>query len=79
MDGGELLEALTKRGISQEHINIIRNSGIDLEGWLGGFECVEQSVKDTVFVLQNHPLMPKDIVVCGFIMDSETGELRKTE
>ena len=79
MNGGELLEALTKRGISQEHINIIRNSGIDLEGWLGGFECVEQSVKDTVFVLQNHPLMPKDIVVCGFIMDSETGELRKTE
>ncbi len=79
MDGGELLEELTKRGISQEHINIIRNSGIDLEGWLGGFECVEQSVKDTVFALQNHPLMPKDIVICGFIMDSETGELRKAE
>lgn len=79
MDGGELLKELTDRGISQEHIDIIRNSGIDLEGWLGGFECVEQSVKDTVFALRNHPLIPKDIVIRGFIMDSETGELRKPE
>ena len=38
MDGGKLLEELTHRGVSQEHINIVRNSGIDLEKWLGGIE-----------------------------------------
>lgn len=32
-------------------MDIIRNSGIDLEGWLAGFDSVEQSVEDTVFAL----------------------------
>ena len=77
MDGGKLLEELTHRGISQEHIDIIRSSGINLEKWLGGFDCVEQSVKDTILALQKHPLMPKDIMIRGFIMDSVTGELTK--
>ena len=77
MDGGKLLEELTHRGVSQEHINIVRNSGIDLEKWLGGFECVEQSVRDTVIALRNHTLMPKDITIRGFVMDSVTGELRQ--
>ncbi len=66
MDGGKLLEELTHRGISQEHIDIIRSSGINLEKWLGGFDCVEQSVKDTILALQKHPLMPKDIMIRGF-------------
>ena len=77
MDGGKLLEELTHRGISQEHTDIIRSSGINLEKWLGGFDCVEQSVKDTILALQKHPLMPKDIMIRGFIMDSVTGELTK--
>lgn len=77
MDGGKLLEELTHRGISQEHIDIIRSSGINLEKWLGGFDCVEQSVRDTILALQKHPLMPKDIMIRGFIMDSVTGELTK--
>mgnify|MGYP002627602353 FL=1 len=75
MNGIELLEDLTKRGVKQEHIDIIRHSGVDLETWLGGFESVEQSVEDTVYALQNHPLMPKDVTIRGFIMNSETGEL----
>ena len=73
------MEELTHRGVSQDHINIVRNSGIDLEKWLGGFECVEQSVRDTVTALQNHTLMPKDITIRGFIMDSVTGELKKVD
>lgn len=75
MDGAELLKDLTKRGVKQEHIDIVRHSGVDLEKWLGGFESVEQSVEDTVYALKNHPLMPKNIVIRGFIMNSETGEL----
>ena len=75
MNGTELLEDLTKRGVKQDHIDIIRHSGVDLETWLGGFESVEQSVEDTVYALQNHPLMPKDVTIRGFIMNSETGEL----
>ena len=79
MNGTELLEDLTKRGVKQEHIDIIRHSGVDLETWLGGFESVEQSVEDTVYALQNHPLMPKDVTIRGFIMNSETEELKAVE
>lgn len=75
MDGSEMLHKLVERGISKEHIDIIRHSGVHLEEWLGGFESVEVSVKDTVESLKIHPLMPKDIIIKGFIMDSVTGEM----
>ena len=46
MDGSEMLDMLVERGIDQQHIDIVRHSGIDLERWLGGFESVESSVHD---------------------------------
>ena len=75
MDGKEMLDKLVERNISREHIDIIRHSGVHLEEWLGGFESVEESVKDTVVSLKRHPLMPKDVTIRGFIMDSVTGKL----
>lgn len=75
MDGSEMLHKLVERGIDREHINIVRHSGIDLESWLGGFESVESSVRETVKALETHPLMPKDVSISGYIMDSETGAL----
>ena len=79
MDGNEMLEKLVERGIDQQHIDIVRHSGIDLERWLGGFESVESSVHETVRRLKEHPLMPKDVRISGFIMDSATGELNRVE
>ena len=79
MDGNEMLEKLVERGIDQQHIDIVRHSGIDLERWLGGFESVESSVHETVKGLKEHPLMPKDVRISGFIMDSATGELTRVE
>ena len=77
MDGHEMLEKLVERGIDQQHIDIVRHSGIDLERWLGGFESVESSVHETVRRLKEHPLMPKNVRISGFIMDSATGELTR--
>lgn len=79
MDGHHMLEELVERGVSQEHINVIKSTGTDLEKWLGGFESVEQSVKDTVYALKHHPLMPAGIKITGFIMDSVTGGLEAVE
>ena len=79
MDGHEMLEKLVERGIDQQHIDIVRHSGIDLERWLGGFESVESSVHETVRSLKEHPLMPKNVRISGFIMDSATGELARVE
>lgn len=75
MDGAEMLDKLTDRGISENHIDIIRRSGIDLEKWLQGFSSVEESVQNTVAGLKKHPLMPGDVDIRGFIMDSVTGKL----
>ena len=75
MDGKKMVEKLKARGIPEEHIDIIRKSGINLEQWLGGFESAKEAVRESVDSLKNHPLMPKDLVIRGFMMDSVTGEL----
>lgn len=56
-------------------LDTIRRCGIDLDHWLEGFRDTEESVRRTVDTIRNHPLVPKDVTVRGFIIDSETGEL----
>lgn len=75
MDGKAMITKLEQRGIPKEHIELIEQSGISIEKWLGGFDSAKESVKATVESLKKHPLMPKDIAIEGFMMDSVTGEL----
>ncbi|MCQ2252923.1 MAG: carbonic anhydrase [Bacteroidales bacterium] len=75
MDSAEMLHLMRTRGIDEEHISLMKHCGIDLDSWLHGFEDTEQAVLETVDLVRNHPLIPKDIVVRGYIMDSETGLL----
>lgn len=76
MDAQEMLHLMKERGIDEEHISLMRHCGIDLDSWLHGFEDTDAAVLETVDLVKNHPLVPKDIVVRGYIMDSETGALR---
>jgi carbonic anhydrase len=71
----KLLEAATKRGIDPNTINILQHGGIDLESWLRGFNNVADSVRESVEIIRNHPLMPKDVLVHGLLISPETGEL----
>lgn len=75
MKGAEMLHLMRERGIPEEHLRVMKNSGIDLEKWLDGFEDTEQAVRDSVLLVRNHPLVPRDVTVRGYIMDSTTGEL----
>ena len=63
------------RGVTEETLNTIRKCGIDLNTWLEGFKDTPESVRNTVETIKTHPLVPSDIVVRGFIIDSETGKL----
>jgi len=63
------------RGVSEETLNTIHQCGIDLNQWLEGFKDTTESVLKTVETIRSHPLVPKDIIVRGFIIDSETGQL----
>ena len=68
---GEMLQ----RGITEETLAGIKAGGVDLTQWLEGLHHPEQSVLDTVANIKSHPLMPQDVTVRGFIMDSATGAL----
>ena len=65
------------RGITEERLETIRNCGIDLNQWLEGFKDTPTSVRKTVKTIKSHPLVPDDIVVRGFIIDSVTGALEE--
>lgn len=79
MDAAEMLHAMRERGISEEHISLMKHCGIDLDRWLHGFEDTATAIGETVDLIRNHPLMPADITVKGYIMDSVTGALSPLE
>ena len=70
-------EILVKRGISPETIRGQKEQGLDFDQWFQGFENLEGSVVKSVYLLRTHPLMPLDIRFYGFVLDVETGELRR--
>ena len=75
IDSDIMIHHMKQRGISQESIDLMKYCGIDFEKWLAGFDTVEQSVTDTVETIRNHPLMPHDIRIGGYVIDSITGEV----
>ena len=70
-----MIRHLLQRGVSQDHIDMMRYCGVNFEKWLHGFDCVENSVQETVDFLVHHPLMPADVVIKGYIINTQTGEL----
>lgn len=75
MDSQKLLGNMRERGVPEENIRLIGSCGINLESWLRGFDQVEDAVNSSVSLLRHHPLMPKDVAIYGYVMDSTTGEL----
>lgn len=75
MDSAEMQHLMKERGVTEQNISLMKHCGIDLDSWLHGFDDTEQAVGETVDLVRNHPLIPKDVSVKGYIMDSVTGEL----
>ncbi len=79
MDAKHMLHLMRERGVSDEHIQLMRHCGIDLNSWLHGFDDTQEAVRETVDLISHHPLMASDVRVAGYIMDSETGKLTPFE
>lgn len=80
MDAEEMLHLMKERGVSEEHITLMKHCGINLNEWLHGFDDTDEAVKETVDLISRHPLMPPaGVNVQGFVMDSYTGELRELD
>jgi carbonic anhydrase len=75
LQSSPILEAAKQKGVSGDRIDTLTNAGIDLSKWLKGFQCVEESVTNSVSLIKNHPLMPDNIAVHGMIIHPETGKL----
>lgn len=69
-------EEMLKRGIPASELE---RTDVDLNAWLEGFHDTEKSVRTTVDAIVDHPLIPSDVVVRGFIIDSTTGELMEVK
>ena len=69
-------EEMLKRGIPESELT---RKDVDLDEWLEGFHDTEASVRKTVESIVSHPLIPKDVTVRGFIIDSVTGELTEVK
>lgn len=70
---------MIERGVTEETFETIKRCGIDLDHWLEGFHDTDDSVRQTVDTIVNHPLMPRDVNVRGFIIDSTTGKLSEVK
>ncbi|MBT2700909.1 carbonic anhydrase [Bacillus sp. ISL-40] len=70
-----VIESMMERGISEETIDTLSYSGINIKKWLHGFDNVTESVEHSVDIIKNHPLMPKGVPVHGLVIDPKTGKL----
>lgn len=77
MSYAEFKPHMLERGITEKVLSAWEEWGI--AGWLEGFHDTEASVRQTVEAVRSHSLMPKDIVVRGFIIDSVTGALTEVD
>ena len=75
IDPNLVLDKMKERGISEETLDVLQYSGIDLNKWLHGFDDVLESVNHDVDMIINHPLMPKDIPVHGLVINPEDGKV----
>ena len=74
-----MIEKMKKRGVTQETLNTLNYSGIDLHEWLKGFTDVKESVIHSVEMVKQHPLMDKKIPIHGLVIDPNTGQLDLVE
>jgi len=76
LEAPKIINKMKERKIDQEKIDfVIRYCHLDINRYLKGFDDVGHSVLETVNMIRNHPLIPSDIHVHGFIIDPVTGKL----
>lgn len=75
IDPEAILDKMKQRGIEEQTIEMMKYSGVDLNEWLKGFDNVTDSVRHSVQMVKNHPLMDRSVPVHGLVIDPTTGKL----
>ena len=79
MKADVVIESMKERGITQETLDMLNYSGINVSEWMHGFDNVSDSVKHSVDMIKKHPLLPNGVPVHGLVIDPETGRLDAVE
>lgn len=75
MDSDAMVREMRARGVRDDAMDMMHYCGIDFKRWLSGFDDVFESVQESVELLKKHPLIPSDVNIYGYVMDSVTGAL----
>ena len=75
IDPDKTFKKMADRGIPLDTIGSLEHAGINLRLWLQRIESIPDSVRDSVRVIRNHPLVPRSMPVHGLVADPETGKL----
>lgn len=75
VDTQKLQNKMKEKGITEETFNALEYSGIDFHREFHGFDTVEDSVKQSVDIIRNNPLLPNDVLVHGLVIDPDTGKV----
>lgn len=70
-----IMSKMKARGIDEKTFEMMKYSGVDLDAWFKGFDDVTESVRHSVQMVTNHPLMDTDVPVHGLVIDPTTGKL----
>ena len=77
LDVAQMMDKMKARGVAKKDIDMIGYCGFDLKKWLYGFGDVNSSVIESVNIITNHPLIPNDVKIHGFVIDIDTGKLNR--
>ncbi|BDH61860.1 carbonic anhydrase [Lysinibacillus sp. PLM2] len=76
----EFLSKIQKANVSSKEIKAIEYFGVvgeDLMSWLVGREDIKTILKENISLIKNHPLIPKNVKVYGFIASAELSEFEE--
>lgn len=71
----DLLRELRRAGASPERVDAELERNPRARAVLAGFDDLEDEVRRSVRIIEEHPLMPEGVRVLGFTIDIATGEL----
>lgn len=70
-----MMEELVRAGVSRERLDAAVEDDQRAAAFLKGFDRVDDEVSRNVRTIREHPLMPEQVNVFGFVIDIETGAL----
>ncbi|WP_318616475.1 carbonic anhydrase [Sporosarcina sp. YIM B06819] len=71
----QIIDKMVDRGIDKNLFKTLQYSGVDMEDWLHGFSDVTESVRMSVDIVRNHPLMDTTVPIHGLVAHPDTGKL----